>query len=117
MAITTWIFESEVNRYKSVSDKELNDLFQEVRSLDDRYYLSEREIEVKRLFRKPKKDILYTMYVRLFEEDFQVMNFCRDTKWSINTMVPASYIYAYFYGFLGGLKSKIKETKARINPI
>lgn len=106
MAITTWLSESEVNIYKTVTNKALNEVFQEVRALDDRYYLEEKTIETKRFLRSPKKRILYTMFVWLCNEEFQIINFCMDTKWSINTMVPASYIYAYFYGFLGGIKSQ-----------
>lgn len=114
MAITTWLSAAEVNNYKSVTSKELNEIFQEIRTLDDRYYLKEDIIETKRFLRATKRQMMYTMFIWLQSEEFQIMNFCRDTKWSINTMVPASYIYAYFYGFLGGIKSQIKETKQLI---
>lgn len=111
MPITTYLSQSECELYKSVGDKDLNELFQEIRNLDDRFLLHERTMQTKRWFRKPKINVLYTLYIETSHGEVQIMNFAREWKWSINTSVPAPYIYAYFYGFLGGMKSQINSVK------
>lgn len=102
--------DSEINLYKQVQNKELNDLFQEVRSLDDKFLLAERHIHRRTWFKKPKVETYYSLYINTGHGDVQVMNWAREWRWSINTEVPASYIYAYFYGILGGVQLSKKIT-------
>lgn len=103
MSIHTFFHEHEIKKWDHVSDKELDKLYQEVRTLsNNRVLLQEKEIVVKRFLQKPVIKKVYTLYNYIGSMDAQVINFAQDHKWSINTSVTASYIYAYFYGYFNG---------------
>jgi hypothetical protein len=103
MAITTYFTDQERSKFYHVDDDALDRLYQEIRALSNgRILIQERNIEIKRLFRKPIKKTLYTLYHCHGSVDVQVINFHQDHDWSINTDVTASYIYAYFYGYFNG---------------
>jgi hypothetical protein len=108
--ICTFLSESEIKRYSQVSDKGLNTLFQEVReNFDNRYLLREITVKKKRgfftsWFKEVKDETHYELYAHLDSIEVQVINFCIDWEYSINTVVPKSYIMAYFYGLLTGKK-------------
>jgi hypothetical protein len=103
MAITTYLNPHEMDQYSHVSDEPLDKLYQDVRKLSNgRMLIQERNIEIKRLFRKPIKKTLYTLYHYHGSAEVQIINFHQDHDWSINTDVTASYIYAYFYGYFNG---------------
>lgn len=108
--ITTWISEHEAKEYSQVKDSELNELFQEIRqTFKNAYLLQEHCFDTRgfwaRLFRKPKQTfITYTLYAGA-GIDYQVINFCQDHSWSINTSVPKSYIMTYFFGLINGKNS------------
>jgi hypothetical protein len=106
--ITTWISEHEGKQYSQVQDKDLNELFQEVRqTFNNTYLLQESCYDTRgfwaRLFRKPKQIFTtYTLYAGS-GIDYQVINFCQDHSWS-NTSVTKSYIMTYFFGLINGKK-------------
>lgn len=105
--ITTWISEREAKEYAQVKDAELNELFQEVRQIfKNSYLLQEHYIDTRgfwgRLFDVVKpKVVVYTLYAGS-GIDYQVINFCQDHSWSINTGVTKSYIMTYFFGLING---------------
>lgn len=113
MAICTWITDNEKETYSKVSDPELNELFQEVRErFQSRLFLREMVVKPKRgfwssWFKKEQPSHVYVLYYdpmiggKSYNE-VQCINFCRDTNWSLNTVVPKSYIMTYFYGLLNG---------------
>ena len=106
MACCTYLGDYEFNKFKSVSDKELNELFQEVRNIDDKYFLEEREFEIKKRFKKPTKEVRYTLYKQLRNDcEVQVINFAGG-KSSINGLVDKSYIMTLFYGIINGFNIK-----------
>lgn len=104
MGIYTFLHEHEKQKYIAVSDYELNEVFQEVRKRTGKSYLLREFKGVKRvgLFRKKVEFIEYELYADC-GFDAQVINFCRDWDWSINSLVPKSYIMTYFFGILTGL--------------
>jgi hypothetical protein len=104
MAIVSYYDEHELEKVKTVSNEELNELLLEVREKDDRYYLEEKTFMIKKWFRKPMKKTFYTLLFNTGGCECQIINFCQDRDWSINTSVPKSYITTYFYGFLNGYK-------------
>lgn len=110
--ITTWISEHEVKEYSQVTDEELNELFQEVRKLfKNTYLLQENRIDTRNFWRKLLGDtnpniVVYTLYVGS-GIDYQVINFCQDHSWSINTGVRKSYIMTYFFGLINGKNSAV----------
>lgn len=105
--ITAYYTDNELEKAKSVSDKELNELLQEVRQIDSRFYLVEQKFVSKRWFRKPIEKIGYTLLADLGGE-CQVINFCQDHDWSINGTVSKSYIYTFFLGYINGVKTASK---------
>jgi len=102
--------EHTLERAKSVEDKELNELLQEVRKIDESYYLQENKKVVKRgIFKKPIEKTSYTVLKKLRGDECQIINFCQDTEWSINSSVSKSYIHTLFCGFLNGSKSTLRN--------
>ena len=102
--ISIWCSDNELEQFKTVKNKELNELLAEVRLLDDRYFLQEN-VHVQR---KGFKKVEYTKYTLLFrynEIECQIVNFPQDAG-SINTVVTASYIFTYLLGLLTGLNHK-----------
>ncbi|HEY9363869.1 MAG TPA: hypothetical protein VIQ00_11440 [Chitinophagaceae bacterium] len=59
--IYTWLTSFEFQEYSESKDKEINEVLQQVRKFDPRWYVSEREI-VKRGFFKKKIETFYTLY-------------------------------------------------------
>lgn len=97
--------ESELEAAKKVSDKELNELLQEIREKDDRYYLIERKFTIKNgWFKKHTEKIGYTLLFNTHSCECQIVNFCQDHELSINGTVSKSYIYTLFCGWLNGYK-------------
>jgi len=104
--ICTYISESEVDLFSKVEDKELNELFQEVRkAFNDRLLIQTTEYDRRSWWDKLMSDYrktgkLYTLYVIAGLPEVQIVNFHQDYRWSINTCVEKSYIIAYFFGLL-----------------
>ena len=101
--------DNELEKAKTVTDKELNELLQEVRAKDDNYYLQERKITTKKWFKKPVEKTYYTLLFRIYSCECQIINFCQDHEYSINGTVTKSYIYTLFCGFLNGYKSALAK--------
>lgn len=105
--MVSYFNDSELEKAKEVSDKELNELFQEVRQKDSKFYLLERKITTKKWFKKPIEKIYYILLYHTYSCECQIINFCQDHEGSINGMVSKSYIYTMFCGFLNGYKSAL----------
>jgi hypothetical protein len=105
--ISTYISDWEIPHLTKVEDKELNDLFQEVRAIDDRFLIQTTQYDNRTWFDKLMSDykktgVVYTLYNHT-NRDTQVVNFPPLTgSWSINTSVHKAQIMAFFYGFLSG---------------
>lgn len=107
MPITTWISEWEKPSLSKVEDKELDELFQEVRQeFPGKFLIQTTRYDRRTWFDKLtgnwiKTGKLYTLYVMLDDIEAQVINFPpQEGNWSINTAVPKSYIMTYFFGLL-----------------
>jgi hypothetical protein len=110
--ITTFLTEEEVNKFKSSTDKEINDLLVEVNHYFDKFLVQEKDYTIKRFFFKTEKRKLYTLYSLLNRAgEVQIINFCQDWNWSINTDVPKSYIVTYFLGILSGIDEMERRKK------
>lgn len=101
MGMYTWLNEYEFDLYSKVSDKELNEVFQEVRELMPLIYISERTHTESGLFKKTKVLTSYTIYHRTNGRytEVRVMN--------INTSNKA-YVFNYLCGLLNGYNFKNK---------
>lgn len=101
MAITTWLTDHERDEWKTVKDKDVNEVLQEVlQKVNPELRMFENEVEVSRgWFRKPTIKKLYTIYNSLGHPDYQVLNFYTDRS-SINTSIPKEVVLAYLYGML-----------------
>lgn len=108
MAITTWISEHEWTSMSSVQDKELNELFQEVREMyPGKFLIQSHRYDTRTWFDKltsnwVRTGTIYTLYNMLNNIDAQVINFppSENNSFSINTAVHKSYIMTYFFGLL-----------------
>jgi hypothetical protein len=112
----TYLSSWEAEKFTTVSNPELNKLFQEVRdAFPGKFLLRELMIQRRRgfftsWFVSAKEETMYELYGVLSLPEVQVINFCRDWEWSINSVVPKSYIMTYFYGLLVGRNLRIKNT-------
>lgn len=113
--IETYLSENDIKRFTSVTDQELNTLFQEVREkFDNKYYLEESTHVIKKMFRKPKEYTKYTLYYDTILPSVQVINFPSE-KGGIRECADKSLIMALFFGLLNGLEQgnrKLKKAKA-----
>jgi len=102
--IATYLQDYQKKNYIKVSDKELNEIFQEVRTkFPNKFYVQKTEIVYKKWFRKKSKE-LYTVYYEIRDPEFQEINFyCGST--SICTNVEAPVLYAFFMGLLNSNKN------------
>lgn len=99
--ITTWLQPNELEGYSHVGDKELDELFQEVRQeFPETYYIQTVDVYNKRLFRRTIVTKSYALYANTGHE-YQCINFPPlDGTWSINTTTVKAMIMAYFFGAL-----------------
>lgn len=106
--ITTWLSDAEIKAYSSVTDKELNDLFQEIRQKSRNKFLLQEVLWSDRppFWQTARAPITYYSLYALNGMEAQVINFALDHEWSINTSVRKSHIMAFFYGILAGLQLK-----------
>lgn len=114
MGIETYYSEEEQVKYRTVEDKDINDLLIELnKRVGNKYFVRSFQIPIKKRFfnswfRSRKYQTHYSVYASLGGMACQVINFCQDHDWSINTMVRKSYIVTYLLGILCGLDRKEK---------
>ena len=108
--VCSYYNENELEKAKQVTNSELNELLQDVRKKDDRYYLQEQKYTTKKgWFKKPSEKIGYTLLFNLGGMECQIISFCQDHEWSINGIVSKSYIHTLFCGWLTGFKEGEKR--------
>jgi len=106
MPLCTYYLDYEVEKYKNVSDPDLNELFQEVRAIDDGYYIVEGDYVENWLgFFKSKKHKIYTVLYHIKHNEYQVLNLCKD---GLDIDVNANVVGAYLIGFLNGNRKSFK---------
>lgn len=97
----TWLKESQFERFSKVQDKDMNEIFQEVRNLmPDEIFIEEREVIHKGFFGKKKTETRYTIYHRSVPgyEEVHVMNLSGDYH------SVCSYLFGLFNGYHNALK-------------
>lgn len=60
--VCTWLNDSEFERYSTVEDENINEVFQQVREINPIWFIDERIHYIKRFLRKPIKQVNYTVY-------------------------------------------------------
>lgn len=107
MPLCTYYDTYEVEKFKQVSDPELNELLQEVRNIDDGYYIVEGDyIEDRGWFLKPRKYKIYTVLYHIQHNEYQVLNLSQN---GLDIDVNISVVGAYFIGFLNGNRKNFKQ--------
>ena len=102
MPCVTYLSDSQIKSYSSVTDTELNELFQEVRKIDDNWLVEER-IETIGFFKK-RTTINYHLYYNLGGE-VQVIFLASGLQDNGNKDI----IMLYFYGFLNGYRTGMRN--------
>jgi len=103
MPATTYLSDNEYSMFKQVPDKDLNELFQEIRIKCPEFLLEEHKEIINKLFKKSICKTTYTLYADLGYGEVQVMNF------SSGTRNNKALIEAFFYGILAGRKRTIRN--------
>lgn len=115
MAMCTYLNDLEFVKFSEVEDKELNEIFQEVRvKFSNEYFIQEHLFIEKRWMKKPIEKRFYTLYKLLITPEVQVINFHSDGPSSINTGVTKSLLMATFFGLLNGYNYAINSTKIKV---
>jgi hypothetical protein len=73
MAITTWLTLDERKNLTKINDKDVNELYQEVRAIKPTIYIQETPYRVGNIFKR-KWISVYTIYHALDNIDVQVIN-------------------------------------------
>jgi hypothetical protein len=103
----TYYNEHEVERHLTVSDKDIDELLQEVnkkRPEGRKFFIRQSDYCKRKFLKKPEIITLYSLYAQLGGGEAQCINFCQEHEWSINTNVRKSYIITFLLGFLAGNK-------------
>lgn len=108
----TYITDQDIERWSKATDKDINDILQQVRAVDDRWMIYEYTIIKRRWFKKDTLLTLYSIRVKQSSHEARIINFAQDHEWSINELVTKSYILTYLYGLLNGFNL----SKQTINP-
>lgn len=109
MCLCTYYNDYEIEKYKKVSDPDINDLLQAVRDIDPGYYITEEDYTEKGgWFTKPKTTKLYSILYHIRSTEYQVLNLCRD---GLDIYPNDSIVAAYLIGFLNGNRKSIGVEK------
>lgn len=94
---------------KNVQNEHLMGLLSEVREKTKKdWRLEEREFSSPVRFWQKKKTVkLYMLYVHVYNSEFQIINFYKETGDSLPGYMSADCISAYLYGILVGLGSRV----------
>lgn len=112
MAICTYLNDWEIKNLTTVKDKDLNELFQEVRTIfNGEYYVQQHKYTVKGWFKKPKTETFYTLYKEVSLPEVQVVNFFVGGEGRINTGVSKALLMATFYGLINGYYFGVRSAK------
>lgn len=106
MPITTYLSNAERESWNFVDDKDINEIFQDVRKIDNRWLIETRPFVVKKFF-KTKTVVLYSLYYD-FVHEAQIINFPPESSesCSINTIIGKSSIMSYLLGLLAGYEHR-----------
>lgn len=107
MGMYTYLSTSDFKNYSKVSDKDTDEIFQDVRKLMPDVYIAEHHNITERLFRKDLVHISYSVYHRIDKgeitgtEEVQQLNLHFLTKTQLD-----NYLYGLFNGYKQGAKQK-----------
>lgn len=108
MGMYTYLTIGEVEVYQRVQDKDLNEIFQEVRALIPNILIQERLVITKRLFRKPVESYTYTIY-NLSVDDMDEVKSCIDSIYEVRVLniktTEMHYVANYLFGLFNGYRS------------
>jgi len=100
MGMYTWLDECQQQAYSKVSDKELNELFQEVREVMPHVFISENIYVRKPLFGKKETIVNYSVY---HLSDKQLTSFSEFRFMNLNFSSNA-LLFNYLCGLLNGYR-------------
>lgn len=72
MGMYTWLNEGEFDVYSKLTDKGVNEVYQEVREIFPKVYVREQIVVNKKWFGKSEETVNYTVYVRTSNNDSEV---------------------------------------------
>lgn len=93
----TWLSDSEFELYSKVSNKELNEVFQEVREVMPGIFISERTETNKRLFKKLETKTFYSVYHLSGKPEVRCINL---------NFTSESHVFNYLCGLINGYHAK-----------
>jgi hypothetical protein len=102
MPCFTYLTDYEIALYSKVEDKELNELYQEIRKIDKDWLLSESK-ETIGFFQK-KEITIYRLYYN-FGNEVQAINFNSELGYTENKNMIMNYFYGYLNGYKKGMNN------------
>lgn len=123
--ICTYLTAGERETMSTVHDKELNELFQNVRKVTgDNFWIQERTLTKRNLFGRIKNVVtLYILYASTLHNrtgdiiEVHIINFPPENIYSgsINTCVSKAFTMTYLFGTLNGLHVAKHDNTQNIN--
>ena len=110
MAAYTWFSKDELERMSKVSDKELNEVFQEVREVMPNIYISERVSTYKPFLRKEISKTTYSIYH--LTADILSDKECLEVRYLALNTTSEPLVFNYLCGLLNGFNMRLKVTQA-----
>jgi hypothetical protein len=100
MPLCTYLNEYEFEWYSKIDDEGLNEYFQEVREISDRYYVYSYTIKHNSVFRKKTFETKYKVFYRLgYGSEVQCLLLPGES-------LTKEQLYAFFLGIINGYKLK-----------
>lgn len=84
MGAYTWLSDSEFELYSKVDDKDINEVFQQVRAINPGWFIHERADYIERFLRKPVKQINYTVYQLQYRSEVRLQMSCTTKRDVLN---------------------------------
>jgi len=100
MGMYTWLSEIEFMLYSGVTDTDVNEALQEVRTVMPEWYIKENIAYKKRFLKRPIETTNYTVYQRIRNEEVRYQSSAYDKRTVLNLL------YGLYMGYNKGLMTE-----------
>lgn len=111
MGMYMYLSEGDADKMRSVEDIDVNEVFQEALTIFQNILIYEYQIFERRLLKKEKKVVLYSIRWLVHASEARIVNFppFENSQCGINEYVPKQVVMSYLYGIITGAKFSEKE--------
>lgn len=111
MGMYTWLYREEMEAYSSVSDKELDKVFQEVRGVISGVFISERTVSTGKFFWNKREETFYNIYHLTDSGIFEIS----EVRCLNLYLYNKDLVYNYLCGLYNGYHANLTQQKISLN--